>query len=190
MRRHFPEPLSAEADDRLRIAIAKCCSGFLTQRARLLEGQTSAKAIRHSERLAKGLRMAVDAWASIGKIRDDRCGILDDRRGLYKTLELMAREAEDRLAQKPVTVPNPWPEFVRKVDRCCREVGLKPTTTGRVYGELDNKPTWFQKFMATLNANVLGDEGQRKKLKYSRAAFYAEIAKALGGYKKSGKARK
>jgi hypothetical protein len=44
--------------------------------------------------------------------------------------------------------------------------------------------------MATLNANVLGNEGRGKRLKYSRAAFYAEIAKALSGDNKSGRARK
>ena len=135
------------------------------------------------ERLLKELKKAADA-------RDKVWQILDDRLGIYENLDLMIWDLESRLTLKPVTVPDPFPVFVRKVFQCCREAGLKPTRTGRVYDERSNKPSWFQKFMATLNANVLGNEGRCKRLKYSRAAFYAEIAKALSGDNKSGRARK
>lgn len=191
------EPLSAENDARLRVAITACCSWYLTQRKHLRERNDSAAAMRSPgnrqpapfERLAKGLRMAADAWKNIGEIHDDQLGDID----LYNNLEALARDAERRLAGlgklgKPITTTWPWHEFIRKVARCCNEVGLKPTATGRLYEH--GKPTWFQKFLAALNDNLLGDEAKGKQLWLSRAAFYTEIAKAMRGDKNSGKAQK
>jgi hypothetical protein len=193
---HIPAPLSAEADARLRSAIMVCCSWYLTQRARLEEGTATAAAMRAGkrqpspfERLAKGLRMAADAWAKLGKIHDDRLGDV----ARYATLEAMAGDAERRLAAfrklgKPITMAGPWPLFVRKIARSCRAAGLNPTVTGRIYEH--GKATWFQNFMAALNENLLGLEGKGRQLEYNRDAFHAEIAKALRGDKKPGKARK
>jgi hypothetical protein len=198
---HLPNRLPADADKRLRITIAECRDWFLTQQVQLKEGMRSAMAARRRhkqlaplERLAKGLRMAVDAWASIGRIRDDRCGLLDDRRGLYKTLELMARGAEDRLARKPVKVPKPFPVLVRKVARCIETAGLDPIVAGRVYVD---KPTWFQEFIVALDKELLGSKNlltfdKRKGEQFERdpRATYAAVARAMSGYKKAGKARK
>jgi hypothetical protein len=201
----IPEPLSAENDARLRIAILACCSSFLTRRAYLQERTDSAAALRRPgkgqlapfERVAKGLRMAADAWKQIGKIHDDHLGDID----LYDKLEAMARDAERRLTAlgklaKPVTTLEPWPEFVRKVAQCCHDVGLKPTWTGRVYDEKHAEPTWFQKFMAALDKNLLGSKGllgmdkKGKQFERDHRALYAEVAKVMGGDKKQGKARR
>jgi hypothetical protein len=192
----LPVPLSAEASTRLRAEITECCSSFLTQQAAIEEGANSAAAVRSPgkgqpallERVAKGLRTAADAWAKIGKIHDDRLG--DIR--IYANLETMARDAERRLAGirqlgTPVVITPPWHLLVRNVAECCRKAGLKPTASGRVYE--DSKTTWFQEFMLKLNENLLGYEGKGKQINYSSAAFYAEIAKAMSGYGKSGKAR-
>jgi len=195
---HIPEPLATEVDARLRSGVTECCSWFLSQKARLDEGQATAAAMRRRgkgqlaplERLAKGLRLAADAWAKIGQFYDDRLGDID----IYENLGPMARDAERRLARirqfgKPITVSNPWPEFVRKVARCLREAGLNPQVTGRVY-EHGGRPAWFQAFMAELNENLLGMKGRGEQLDYSRSAFYAEIAKALRGDRKRDKALK
>ncbi len=192
------ETLSTEADARLRAAVTECCSWFLTQNALVREGQETAAAMRNPgkrqlapfKRLAKHLREAADAWKEVGKaINDDR---LSDIRE-YDKLEVMAQDAERRIAGfqglgNPRDVADPWPEFVCRVAQSLREAGLKPTVTGRVYD--DAKPTWFQEFMVALNENLLGNQGRAHQLDYSRAAFYAEIAKAVSGYGRPGKARK
>jgi hypothetical protein len=199
----IPESLSAETDARLRAAITECCSWFLNQQAWLHEGAQSAAALQRPgkrqlaslERVAKGLRTAADAWATVGEIHDDRLGDI----GIYENLEAMARDAERRLAGirqlgEPVKVDGPWPVFVRKIARSCRGVGLKPTATGGVYENA--KPTWFQKFMTTLDKNLLGSkhllgiDREGKQFERDHRAFYAAVAKALGGYTKPGKARK
>jgi hypothetical protein len=195
---HVPEPLPTEADERLRAGIARCCSRFLTQQHQLQIGVETARAMRSPgrrqlaalEQVAKGSQMAAASWKRIkGKIYDDR--LSDIRR--FDELDSLARDAERRLAGiralgQAVTAPSPWREFVCNVARCCRDAGLNPSVTGRVYE--DANPTWFHKFMAALNENLLGDEGRRKQFQQSRAAFYAEITRALRGDRKPGKARK
>jgi hypothetical protein len=204
IKRKIPKKLTAKINAALRADIAECCSQFLTQRRQLQIGIETARAMRSPgkrqlaalEQVAKGSRMAADGWKRIkGKIYDDRLSDISR----FDKFEALARDAERRLASiralgKPVTVPDPWPMFVRKIAQCCREAGLKPKATGRVYEKDDSgkhaDPTWFQEFMAVLNENLLGDEGRRKQLQHSRAAFYAEITKALRGDRKPGKARK
>jgi hypothetical protein len=164
---HVPVTLSAEADARLRSAILECCSWFLTQQERLCEGQATAAVLRRSgkrpapfERLVKGLRMAADAWKEINQIG----AFHDDRRSDLRRLddlEILAKDAERRLARlrsfgQPKTEEPYWREFVRKIARCCRQQGLNPTVTGRVYEHA--KPTWFQEFMAALDKNLLGSK--------------------------------
>ena len=128
----------------------------------------------------------------IGEFHDDRRS--DLRR--FDELEMLATDAERRLARlrsydRLKIGETPWREFVRKVARCFHRIGITPTATGRVYrSSWGTKPTWFQKFMVELNENLLGEQGKGKQLRYSRAAFYAEIVKALGGNVKPGKARK
>jgi hypothetical protein len=198
----IPEPLSAKTDAHLRSAVTACCSWLLTQELRLQEGVDTAAAMRGGkrqpaplERLAKGLRMAADAWAKVGKIHDDRLGDI----GIYENLEAMARDAERRLAEirqlgESVRVAGPWPAFVRKIARCCREAGLTPTATGGVYENA--KPTWFQKFMVALDKNLLGSkhllgiDSKDKQFERDHRAFYAAVAKALRGDGKPGKAQK
>jgi hypothetical protein len=209
----IPKRLPAEIDARLRSAVMACCSWFLTQQAHLQEGAATAAAMRKPgkrqlaplERLVNGLRMAADAWKEISKLDDSRTAgnrrykIHDDRLGdigMYEDLEAMARDSERRLAGirqlgKPITMIGPWPVFVRKVAQCFRQIGITPTVTGRVYSSSwGTRPSWFQKFMAELNENLLGDEGKGKQLKYSRPAFYAEVAKTMRGDRKPDKARK
>jgi hypothetical protein len=194
---HLPKELDPDAGDRLRDRITACCSWFLAQRALFREGQQTAAALRSSgkrqlalfERVAQGLRDAADAWRDIEQIHDDRLGDLSR----YDDLEKLAQDAERRLASfgKLKLVTDPWPAFVCKVARCCREAGLNPTVTGRVYdSSWGTEPTWFQEFMASLNEDLLGDQGRGEQLRRSRAAFYAEVAKALRGDSKPGKARK
>jgi uncharacterized protein YjiS (DUF1127 family) len=200
----LPKPLPVAADTRLRGDIADCCSWFLTQRMHLREGQASAAAMRRPgkrqlaplERWAKGLGTAADAWREmaeieneVGQVRDDRLGDI----GLSKHLEVMARDAERRLKGfrklgKSIVVPDPFPEFVRRVAQCLSKVEVEPklvpTATGSVYEA--GKPSWFQNFIATLQAELLGRDGKQT----NPQALAAEIAKALLSYKKSGKARK
>ena len=188
---HSPGVLSPQADARLRSTILVCWSWLLMQRARLGEGQATAAAIHRPsrrelgdfERLAKGLRMAADAWKQIGDIHDDRLGDIDN----YENLEPMALDAERRLAVlrnlgSTTLAIDPWPVFVRKVARCLRQFDLELSWTGGVYE--GTKPSWFQKFMAALDENLLGGAGGSK---HSLEAFYAEIAKAMRGDENTGK---
>jgi hypothetical protein len=110
----------------------------------------------------------------------------------YRELVAMAKDAERCLDSicalgKPITATAPWRVFVGKVAQCCREAGLNPTATGRVYER--GEPTWFQDFMRALNDQLLGDRGKGKQL-HSSVAFHAEITKAMRGDRKPGKARK
>jgi hypothetical protein len=132
----------------------------------------------------------------LSDIHDDR---LSDIRQ-YDALEAMARDAERRLAGirklGEAEYDDPFPIFVRKVVQCFLEIGLRPTAKGRVYDEKGGKPTWFQEFMLALNNNLLGIrrliviDSKGKQFERDPRAFYAEIAKAMSGYKKPGKARK
>lgn len=174
----IPQPIEPEAEARLRTDIMDCCSWLRTQGARLGEGKKNAKAVQRPnkgqlserERLAKGLRMAADAWTVIG-------GVHEDRLGFYKNLEAMAQEQECRLAQEPAMADDPWPMFVRKVAHCCRQAGLTIKRTGRVYENA--KLPWFQKLMATIQSELLGKYG--KPSTQSPQAFAAAITHALRG---------
>jgi hypothetical protein len=196
IRSQIPQTLSAKVEARLRTDIMECCSWFLTQRAQLQRGTETAAATqgrgKHEvaplERLLKALKKTAAA-------RDEVSKILDDRRGIYETLDLMIWDLESRLTLKPVTVLDPFPEFVCKVAVCLRNAGLKPTATGGVYEHA--KPSWFQQFMAALDKELLGsrnllsfDDRTGKQFENDHRAFYAEIAKAHHGYKKAGFARK
>jgi hypothetical protein len=187
-----------EVDGLLRSRLLECCSWFLTENGKFNESLQTFTAMQRPgkgqpaaiERLAKGLRMAADAWPRAMGMHDDRLG--DIRQ--YNDLEAMARDVERRLAAfrkfgKPAIVTDPWPSFVRKAAQCFREVGIIPTVTGRIYlSSWGTKPTWFQKFFVGLNKTLLGKNGRRQ---HTPAAFYAEITKAMRpGNRKSGKARK
>jgi hypothetical protein len=191
----LPERLPADVDWHLRLAITECCSGFLTQRAQLQRGTETLAAMRSRgkrqpaplERYLTTLKQAADARDKVKKI-------LDDRLGIHETLDLAIWDLESRLTPKPVTAPEPFPAFVRKVARCLREIGLNPKATGRVY-EATGQPTWFQKFMAALDKNLLGSRNllgvdcAGEQFERDPTALYAAVAKALRGYKKAGKAR-
>jgi hypothetical protein len=201
---HIPDSLAAETDARLRSAVTACCSWLLTQEMRLQAGTDTAAAMRSPGKgqrapfpqVAESLRTAADAWVKIGKrIYDDRLGDIC----IYQKLEAMARDTERRVAGirklgKPINVAPPWPVFVRKVARCCREAGLDPTATGRIYEGA--KPTWFQKFMAAIDKDVMGSrkllgiDPTGEQFERDHRAFYAAVAKALRGDGGRGKARK
>jgi len=166
--------------------------------------------------------MAADGWAQIGDIFDDRLSDIGRYRALATKaqaaerraftgkrppakladcLAAMARDAERRLAGiralgEPVTAPDPWPVFVRKVKRCCREAGLNPTATNRIYPSAwGTEPTWFQEFMVALDKNLLGsrnlvwtDPTDQQHERDPRAS-YAAVAAAMSGNKKPRKAR-
>lgn len=179
----FPDPNVA---DKLRSPVLSCCSAHLTNRRAIESATATAAAVRRPgkrqlanlEQLAESLRKAANAWAKLGhKIYDDR--ISEIRK--FDELETLAVDAERRLRGirelgRPTDLQNPWPLFVHNVAECCRKIGLKPTATGAVYDERGSKPSWFQEFIVAINDNLLGDEGGRR---HSRAAQYAEIAKAL-----------
>jgi hypothetical protein len=214
LRRYIPGPLRPEDEARLREDIRAACSWLLTEQERLARGVRTHVAMQKPgnrqpallESLADHLRAAATAWKKIMDLADSpqaRRGIIyDDRLSAirhYDALETMARDAERRLARirklgKAEYVDDPWPLFVRKVADCCRKIKPGPTATGRIYE--GGKPTWFQEFMFALDNNLLGykrsigidREGKQKE--HDPRAFYAEIAKAMGGYKNSGKARK
>lgn len=169
----------------LRGPVLRCCSAYLTERAIAERAAATAAAVRppgkrqlaHLEQLAESLRKASDAWAKIDQnIYDDR---LSDIR-MFDGLATLASDAERRLRGiaglgKPTELENPWPLFVRSVAECCRRVGLKPTASGGVYDER-SKPSWFQQFVVAIHDNLLGSQGARR---HSKAAQYAEIARAL-----------
>jgi hypothetical protein len=195
IRAHLPKTLTTDKDNQLRRAILVCCSAYLTRYSRSQEGAATAAAVRRTggkqpaplERLAKHLLMAAEAWSEISEMYDDRRGILSD---YGDHLAAMAADAERRLKGirdlgAPTILINPWPGFVRGVAECCRKADLKPTATGDVYQNA--KPSWFQKLVFALNENLLGIEGGTR---HGKAAFYAEIAKALRSDGKPGKARR
>jgi hypothetical protein len=195
IRAHIPKTLTAEEDNQLRKAILTCCSAYLTHRSRLQEGAATAAAVRRIggkqpaplERLAKHLRMAAKAWSEISRMHDDRRGILGD---YGNHLAAMADDAERRLKGirdlgAPTILINPWSGFVLGVAECCRKADLKPTASGDIYQNAS--PSWFQKLVFAINENLLGIEGGTR---HGKAAFYAEIAKALHSDRKPGKARK
>lgn len=204
LRKQVPSAMSDEAETRLRNSILACVSRYLTRQAQLHEGVASARALRRRgkrqlarlERLVKGLWMAADAWKEIknnapSKHRppfyDDQLSDIDQ----YEVLERLATDAKRRLRGlrsygKPQTTETPWRQLVCEVADCFRKQGMLPNTTGRTY-EPGVKQTWFQNFMAAVQADLLGKQGKKAN---SPQAFGAEIAKALRGDKKTGKARK
>jgi hypothetical protein len=189
LKKHIPQNLTAEADGRLRSGVLECCSWFLTENDKIREARRTFAAMQELGRLAKGLRMAADAWVKIKEqpFHDDR--VTDISR--FDNLEAMAVDAERRFAalraiESKYVVP-PYEEFIRRVAKCCRTAGLKPTYTGRLY-DYDDAATWFQKFVVALNRDLLGNEGPRRSA--SDEAEAAMITKAMRGDKKSGKARK
>jgi hypothetical protein len=190
IRSHIPEALTAEADVRLREAIIiNCCLWLRHERERFEEGKANAAAMRSAgtgqpaplRRYANALRAAADARREVRGIHDDHLDV-----GLHGSLDTMARDAERRLAAlsklgKPVRTDDPWFGFVRRVAQCCRDVGLRPTAPGGVYG--DAKPSWFQEYMLALNNDWLGRDGRPI---HSHPAFYAGIAKAMRGDRNTG----
>jgi hypothetical protein len=189
----LPDPRAA---DKLRAPVLACCSAYLTSRSTVERAAATAAAVRrpgkrqlaHLEQLAESLRKAAEAWAKIDrKIYDDRISEIR----VFNGLETLAADAERRLRGirdlgKPTVLQNPWPPFVRSIAECCRRAGLQPTYTGAVYDAREPKPSWFQEFIVAINDNLLGDHGGRR---HSKAAQYAEIAKALRSDAKPGKAR-
>jgi hypothetical protein len=179
----IPEPPLA---DKLRSPVLSCCSAYLSNRSAFEGAAATAAAVRrpgkrqlaHLEQLAESLRKAANAWAKLDRnIYDDRLSEIRK----FDELETLAADAERRLRGihqlgKPTDLQNPWPLFVHSVFECCRRAGLKPTATGAVYDERRSKPSWFQEFIVAINDNLLGNQGGRR---HSRAAQYAEIAKAL-----------
>jgi hypothetical protein len=217
LRCYIPEPLQPDDEARLCEDIKAACSWLLSEQARLALGRSTAAAMQKPsesqpallERLAGHLRAAATDWKKITDLADiphARRGVIyDDRLSdirQYDALEAMAGDAERRLAGirklgEAKRVDDPWPIFVRKVAQCFREIGLRPTATGRVYDKgVAGKPTWFQEFMAALDKNLLGIKrligivGEDKQYERDPRAFHAEIAKILGGYRNPGKARK
>jgi hypothetical protein len=217
LRRYIPEPLQPDDEARLCEDIKAACSWLLSEQARLALGRRTAAAMQRPsesqpallERLARHLRAAADDWKKIKELADSpdvRRGVIyDDRLSdirQYDALEAMALDVERRLAGirklgEAEYVDDPWPIFVLKVAQCFREIGLRPTATGRIYDKgVAGKPTWFQEFMAALDKDLLGIkrligiDSEDKEYKRDHRAFYAEIAKVLGGYRNPGKARK
>lgn len=179
----LPEPHLA---DKLRSPVLSRCSAYLTNRSVVESAAATAAAVRrpgkrqlaHLEQLAESLRRAANAWAKLDrKIYDDRLSEIRK----FDELETLAADAERRLRGirqlgEPTDLHNPWPLFVRSIAECCRRAGLKPTATGAVYDERRSKPSWFQEFVVAIKDNLLGNQGGTR---HSKAAQYAEIAKAL-----------
>jgi hypothetical protein len=188
----LPEPNLA---DKLRAPILSCCSAYLTNRSVIERAAATAAAVRRPgkrqladlEQLAESLREAANAWAKLDrKIYDDRLSEIRK----FDELENLAADAERRLRGirqlgKATDLQNPWPLFVHSIAERCRRVGLKPTATGAVYDERRSKPSWFQEFVVAIKDNLIGDKNGTR---HSKAAQYAEIAKALRGNAKPGKA--
>jgi hypothetical protein len=214
LRCYIPKPLQPEDEALLREDIKAACSWLLTEQASLALGITTAAAMQKRgkrqpallERLHNDLRAAATDWKEIKELADSfhvRRGVIyDDRvRDIHQhdALEEMARDVERRLAGirelgEAEYVDDPWPVFVCGVAQCFREIRLDPTAMGRAYE--GGKPTWFQEFMLALDNNLLGykrlvgidREGKQKER--DPKAFYAEIARILGGDRNPDKARK
>ena len=110
-------------------------------------------------------------------MHEDHLGVLSD---LDEFLKGAIMDAERRLvllrssARTAVSVKIP---FIRSLADCLRKQGLKPSATGQIYGGAG--PTWFQRFVRTLNDQILGNEGWGAPDAYSEKALYADVAKAM-----------
>jgi len=187
LKRHLPEGLSDETDARLRKAISKCLARLAAQRFAISDGAWLTASIRSpgkgqyspAERLSRHLTEALKAWKDMG----GGCPSVPTH---FDRLEEMSRYATQSLsnlrARKQVTVTSPWPEFVRGVAAALKAAGFRPGATGTGY-DYDDRGTWFQKLMASLNAAlpiIFREPSQNS------AAFDAKTAKALRGDLKPG----
>jgi hypothetical protein len=187
LKRHLPEGLPDETDARLREAISKCLARLAAQRSAVFDGAQLTALLRspgkgqHSpaERLSKYPTEALKAWKDMG----GGCPSVPSH---FDRLEDMARYATQSLAnlraRKQVTVTSPWPEFVRGVAAALKVAGFRPGATGTGY-DYDGRGTWFQKFIASLNAAL---PIMLREPSSNSAAFDAKTAKAMRGDLKPG----
>ena len=113
-----------------------------------------------------------------------------DELTVFEKLSTMCDEADRILAEltakeEPSDVGPAWPIFVRAIGQALKEWGgFPPSASGSVYD--GTNPTWFQKFMLTLNA-ALPEQLQHRS--NSPNAFAASVTKAMQGDRKTGKTR-
>lgn len=132
------------------------------------------------ESLAKHLRSAASVWGQVKGMHDDRLGPLSD---FGDRLGALADDAERRLVAlrqlKPAKPVDVRKQLICSLAKSCRDLGLRPTRSGRTYEE--SAPTWFQQFVGTLNDNLLGAQGWGAPDTYTRSALFAEVARAMRG---------
>ena len=200
----IPGQLSPKKDTVLRDGIFRSCNSFLSATRLRDAGAASAAAIRRPagrqpaplESFARHLSAASATWSAIKGMQDDRLGPLSDHLGsrsefgLY--LESLAKDAERRLKiLRSIKPAKPAPArdlLVWDFAEHCRSAGLNPISHGRMYEE-GALPTWFQGFVAAINDQILGAQGWGAA-DADKRALYADVAKAMRGYGKQGKARK
>jgi hypothetical protein len=185
-------PPSSHDVSRLREVVTASCDEFLSNARTAKKGGASVDAITRGggkqpaplERLISQLNSARETWAEISDIHDDRLGVLSD---LDALLAAAIADGERRLAllrsseRTAISIKSP---FIRALADCLRKFGFKPTTTGQIYGATE--PTWFQKFVRALNDHLLGENGWGAAGAYSERSLYADVAKAMTGYRKPG----
>jgi hypothetical protein len=184
----IPIALDDSKENFLKVRVSKCCNNYLSLVRLQDEGATTAAALRKPagkqsaplERLSKHLKAAALTWSEIDGMHDDRLGPLSD---LGSQLAAMASDAERRLkklrSMRPAKPARARTLLIRGLVKCCRDAGLNPSVSGRVYENAS--PTWFQEFVAALNDNLLGARGWGAPESYTRNALFAEVAKALRG---------
>lgn len=195
--RHLPVNIPSDVMITFRQDVLFCCSRFQTDARRAQIGSATFAAVTRAagtskspmERLLDELEKANRTLAEIGEIYDDHRGAFSDLPAQLPGIisDLRRRTAElKRLPKTAVSIR--WP-FIRSVADACRRAGLNPTATGRIYDAVAGRATWFQRFIAEINDNILGvygwgsAESDARAQNYSTNALYADIAKALAGYK-------
>ena len=185
-------PTPVADPDRLREKITECCNAYLSAVRAAERGSAAVDAITRGggkqpaplERLISQLNVAKQTWNGIREMHDDRLGLVSD---LDDLLARAIADAERRLAilrsseRAAVSVKAP---FVRALAECLRGFGFRPTVSGQIYDS--GKPTWFQEFVRALNDQLLGERGWGAPGSYTNNALFADVAKAMSGYKTQG----
>jgi hypothetical protein len=184
VRGELPANISAEFELELRSLVQACCNSFLSRLRQIRSGAAAAASIRRGggkqaapfEHLQSSLRMAINALEGMKDLQDPMLNL--HRRRLEEMLQDVTRRAAQLHSQSPISI-NPRHELVRSLAKACTRFGLAPSATGRIYDEEAHEPSWFQKFVAALNDNLLGTQGWGAIASYSRNALYADVVKAM-----------
>jgi hypothetical protein len=184
IRKEIPGDLSGERELDFKNAIQAYCSIYFGRRRQVHKGAARADAIRKGgakqaapfDRLQSHLLATIKVLSAMEGMNDPFLGLHKKR--LEEMLQDITKRADNLRSLSPVAI-NSRHELVRSIAKTCERFGFVPSATGRVYEE--GAASWFQKFVAALNDNLLGEQGWGPAGRYSRKALYADVAKALRG---------